>query len=848
MGQDSKTKKAAVKKEVSESAVEASNGQIDKQAMKESIKKSFMKHLTMTLAKRPDRASKFDRYQALALSIRDLMVEKWIATKETFENNEHRVVCYLSLEYLMGRALGNAMINLEVFDIAKKAMADFGYDLEEIREEEIDAGLGNGGLGRLAACYLDSMATLNLPARGYGIRYDYGIFTQKIEKGYQVEEPDNWLRHGNPWEVRRPELAKVIRFYGRTESANTPSNPERKRLIGTQDVLAMPYDTPIPGYRTNNVNTLRLWSSQSLYGFNLKSFNQGDYINANLEASLTENITKVLYPNDNNYEGKELRLKQQYFLVSATLQDIIGKLKFNKQDICQLDKYCAIQLNDTHPALAIPELMRILIDEENMQWDKAWEICTKTFAYTNHTLMSEALEKWPVPMLEKLLPRILEIIYDINYRFLRDIANTYPGDMAKLGRMSIIEEGQEKMVRMAYMAVVTSHHINGVAALHTELLKHGLFKDFFEYAPQKFVNVTNGITPRRWLRKSNARLSELLASKIGDSFVKNLDDIKHIEKFAKDKNFLQDIRDVKNSNKLHLAAHIYDELGIKVDTRSMFDVQVKRLHEYKRQLLNILNVVTQYIEIKDNPKTAYVPRTVLFGAKAAPGYWMAKLIIKFINSVSEVINRDKTINDRLKVVFLPNYRISLAEKIIPAADLSEQISLAGTEASGTSNMKFALNGALTIGTMDGANIEIHDAVGKDNIFIFGMNVDEVQNLRRQGYNPAYFVDRNPLLKRAIELIKCGFFSPEDPNLFKPLIDNINYDNYMIAADFQSYHDAHKAVSDLYAKPDAWAEKAVYNIANMGCFSSDRSISDYATKIWNAEPVVVKNVTRYSESF
>lgn len=808
--------------------------------MKEKLKEAFMRHLTRSLAKRPDKASNLDRYQALTLSIRDLMVEKWICTKETYEEEEHKTVYYLSLEYLMGRALGNAMINLEVFDVAKKAMADLGFDVEEIREEEIDAGLGNGGLGRLAACFLDSMATMNLPARGYGIHYDYGIFTQKIENGYQVEEPDNWLRNGNPWEIRRPEMARVIHFYGHTEKCNGDSNNEhRKKWVGTQDVLAMPYDTPIPGFRTNNVNTLRLWSSQSLYGFNLHSFNSGDYINANLEASLTENITKVLYPNDNNYEGKELRLKQQYLLVSATLQDIIDKVKYSGQDVRRLDELAAIQLNDTHPAIAIPELMRILIDCENLGWDEAWKICTNTFNYTNHTLMSEALERWPVAMLEKLLPRHLEIIYAINYRFLREIANAYPGDMERLGRMSLIEEGQEKMVRMAYMAVVASRHVNGVAALHTELLKHGLFRDFYDYDPEKFVNITNGITPRRWLKKSNPLLSDIISEKIGDEWVRNLDHLRGIEKFAKDKEFLQNIREVKHANKMHLAEHIFEELAIKVDPHSIFDVQVKRLHEYKRQLLNIMHVIAQYIEIKDNPKAQFVPRTVIFGAKAAPGYFMAKLIIKLINSVSAVINSDKGLKDKLKVVFLPNYRVSLAEKIVPAADLSEQISLAGTEASGTSNMKFALNGALTVGTMDGANIEIYEAVGKDNIFIFGMNVDEVKNLRGQGYDPRHFIDRLPVFKRAIELLRCGFFSPENPELFKPILDTFEHDYYMIAADFESYHQTQKKISDLYSRKDDWTTKTVFNIANMGRFSSDRSIKEYASKIWRLKPVVVK---------
>jgi starch phosphorylase len=810
-----------------------------KKNMKEQLKESFKRHLTRTLAKRFDKASDQDRYQALALSIRDLMVEKWIETKDTFDEIQHKCVYYLSLEFLMGRALGNAMINLEVFEVAKEAMSELGFDLEEIREQEADAGLGNGGLGRLAACFMDSMATLDLPARGYGIHYDYGIFEQKIEDGFQVEEPDNWLRNGNPWEIRRPELARVIHFNGHTETCPSfKKNKCRKRWVDTEDVLAMPYDTPIPGYKTNNVNTLRLWSSESLYGFNLNSFNEGDYINANLEASMTQNITKVLYPNDNNFEGKELRLKQQYLLVSASMQDIIGKLKYMGYDIRKFDEMCAIQLNDTHPALAVPELMRLLIDEEDLTWDEAWAICTKTFSYTNHTLMSEALERWPVSMLEKLLPRILEIIYEINARFLREIANMYPGDLNRLSRMSLIEEGQEKMARMSYMAVLVSKRVNGVAALHTELLKNGLFKDFYEYAPEKFINVTNGITPRRWLRKANPALSQLISDNIGDDWIKHLDKLKDVEKFSGNKTFRKKFREIKRENKVYLSNYIMSNLDVKVDPDSIFDVQVKRLHEYKRQLLNILNVVAMYLDIKDSPKADFVPRTVMFGAKAAPGYYMAKMIIKLINSVGEVINQDRTIKNKLKVLFLPNYRVSLAEKIIPAADLSEQISLAGTEASGTGNMKFALNGALTIGTMDGANVEIHDAVGEENIFIFGMKVNEVKKLRAEGYNPEEFLEQAPKLKRALDLISMGYFSQENPGIFDPVMDNMKRDFYMIAADFNSYYDTQQEVASEFQNKDGWDKKAIINVANMGHFSSDRSIQEYANNIWSLKPISV----------
>ena len=812
----------------------------NKNSMKDQIREAFQRHLTCSLGKRPEKAVDLDRYHALALAIRDLMMQRWIATKDEYEEKHPRTVSYISLEFLMGRTLGNAMINLGVYDAAAEAMAELGFDADKLRDEEVDAGLGNGGLGRLAACFLDSMATLELPSFGYGIRYDYGIFKQIIQNGEQVEEPDNWLSRGNPWEIRRPELSRIIHFGGRVEHHPDEKNPYRRKWVDTQDVLAMPYDTPIPGYNNNTVNTLRLWSAESLYGFNLVKFNQGDYISANLESAMSQNITRVLYPNDNNFEGKELRLKQQYFLVSATLQDIIGRIKYYNEALSDFDRECVIQLNDTHPALAIPELMRLLIDVENFTWDEAWSITCKTFNYTNHTLMSEALEKWSVSLMEKLLPRHLEIIYEINFRFLRGVATRYIGDSDRLTRMSLIQEGHEKMVRMAYMCVVASGHVNGVAALHTELLKNGLFRDFAEYYPGKFVNVTNGITPRRWLCKANPALASLISGKIGENWVRELDELEKIDAFATDKNFLKKLAAVKRENKVRLAEYIKEHNGVEVNPDSIFDVQVKRLHEYKRQLLNILHAIALYLEIKDNPNGDFVPRTIIFGAKSAPGYYMAKLIIKLINAAAEVINNDPMVGDRLKVVFLANYRVSLAEKIIPAADVSEQISLAGTEASGTGNMKFALNGALTIGTMDGANIEIHDCVGKDNIFIFGMNVDEVTQLRNSGYDPGAFIAQNPYLRRALELIRDNFFTPGEPDIFRPIIDSFNYDTYMVAADFASYMETQKKIADLYRDPVKWQEKCLHNIAKMGMFSSDRSIRDYAEKIWNIKPVSVKS--------
>jgi glycogen phosphorylase len=808
--------------------------------MKEKLKKSYLEHLTISLAKRQDKATMLDRYQALALSIRDLMVRKWIDTQVSYEEQHPKTICYLSLEYLIGRTIGNAMINLEVFEVAKEAMAELGFKIEDIRDEEVDAGLGNGGLGRLAACFLDSMATLDLPAYGYGIRYDYGIFKQIIdENGCQIEDPDNWLQNGNVWEIRRPEKSRTVHFYGYTEADRTSSRKYKRKWLDTQDVMAMAYDTPIPGYKTNNVNTLRLWSAHSVYGFNLKKFNKGDYLNANLDALLTENITKILYPNDNNYEGKELRLKQQYFLVSATIQDILDRFLARGNKIEKLFEKVTIQLNDTHPALAVPELMRLLIDEYELTWEKAWGICTKVFNYTNHTLMSEALERWQVSMLKKLLPRIMEIIFEINARFMKDVINHYPGDFGRMGRMSLIEEGADKKVRMAYLAVIASSHVNGVAALHTELLKAGMFRDFYELTPDKFVNVTNGITPRRWLRKSNPELSALITDKIGDAWIKDLDKLKEVEMFADDLDFIKKFQEIKLHNKEQMAEYIKEYNNVIIDPASMFDVQIKRLHEYKRQLLNILHAISLYLDIKDNPTGSFVPRTIIFGAKAAPGYFIAKLIIQLINSAAKVINADKDTDGKLKIVFLANYRVSLAEKIIPAADLSEQISLAGTEASGTGNMKFALNGALTIGTLDGANVEIHDAVGRDNIFIFGMQVDEVKELKAKGYRPQEFIERSPKLKRVLELIRSGFLSPGNSELFKPILESFIYDTYMVAADFNAYIAKQQEVSEVFLNKDLWSEKAIINVANMGMFSSDRSIRDYADNIWHVKPYSVK---------
>ena len=799
------------------------------------FKEAFQNRVDMTLAKDLKDCTKYDIYMALAYTVRDLQVEAWKNTnhKLTSKNAPKRVY-YISLEFLMGRTLGNSLINCGFFEQAGEALKELGVELEDLLDEEADAGLGNGGLGRLAACFLDSIASLNLPGFGSGIRYDYGIFRQKIDHGYQVEEPDSWLKYGNPWEVARPERKRVIKFFGRTSSYTDKEGKLWHTWLDTEDVLAMPYDTPIPGFKMDTVNTLRLWSARSLFGFNLTDFNRGDFINANLHKSLTENITKVLYPNDNNYEGKELRLKQQYFLAAATIADALEDFSALGLPLTDLPKKVVMQLNDTHPAIAVPELMRVLIDEEGLDWSAAWDICTKVFAYTNHTLLSEALEKWSVELIENLLPRHMQIIYEINYHFLREVANKYPGDNERQRRMSLIEEDGERKVRMAYLAIVGSFSVNGVAAMHTELLKDDLVHDFYQLYPEKFNNKTNGITPRRWLRKCNTELSALITDKIGDKWVTDLDELTKLIPFAEDKAFRQAIIDIKSGNKNRLAAYIKNLTGDDVDPNSIFDIQIKRLHEYKRQLLNILHAIHLYQEIKANPGKKYTPRTVIFAGKAAPGYFMAKLVIKMINAVANVVNNDPEVNKHLKVLFLPNYSVSMAEMLVPAADLSEQISTAGKEASGTGNMKFALNGALTIGTLDGANVEIKDAVGDDNIFIFGLTEQEVTTMKQNGYNPHDFMPEGSDLKKVLDLVSSGFFCPENPELFRPLVDTITLsgDHYMLAADFEAYKKAQLQVSKDFKKQDDWARRAILNIANMGGFSSDRTIKQYADEIWD----------------
>ena len=817
----------------------AKEKKINRKAVEE-IKESFLNHRKYSLAKDEYSVTQHDNFYTLALVVRDRMIEKWIKTQQNYYDKNVKRVYYLSLEFLMGRTLGNSMVNLDILDECETAMKELGIDMEVVREEEVDAGLGNGGLGRLASCFLDSMATLELPAYGYGIRYDYGIFNQKIVDGYQIEEPDNWLKLGCPWEIERPEFEIRIQFHGNVTSYKNKHGKLCYKWENTQDVLAMPFDTPIPGYDNNTVNTLRLWTAKSTNEFDLHEFNMGNYVDAVEEKNKWENISKVLYPNDITEFGKVLRLQQQYFFVSASLRDIIRRFLKYSTDFKDFPNKVAIQLNDTHPAIAIPELMRILLDDYEVSWKDAWDITIKTFGYTNHTLLPEALEKWPVTMMERLLPRHMQIIYQINYEFLSAVSMKYPGDVDRLRRMSIIDEDGERYVRMAYLSVIGSHSTNGVAALHSELLKSDLLNDFYEFLPERFNNKTNGITQRRWLLKSNPDLSDLITEKIGIGWAKDLYQLKKLTKFVDDKDFIKRWQEIKLNNKKKLVEIIKQETGIEVSVNSIFDVQIKRLHEYKRQLLDVLNIISLYIDLKSNPNMDFVPRTFIFGAKAAPGYYMAKLIIKLINNIGFIINNDPDVKGRIKVVFLPNYRVSLAEKIFPASDLSEQISTAGKEASGTGNMKFALNGALTIGTLDGANVEIAEEVGNENIFIFGLKVEEILELKKNGYNPREYYEKNQRLKKVIDLISCGFFSTENPSLFQPIVDSLmHHDQYLHMADFQSYYDEQQKISKVYLDQDKWTKMAIINVANMGKFSTDRSIQEYADDIWGIKPLKIE---------
>lgn len=825
-------------KEGSDLKVENTKWNVQQKGMSaDDIRRGFLNNLEYNIAKDKSSLTLYDQYLGLSYTVRERLIERWIASRQNYHKNNVKRVYYLSMEFLLGRLLADNIMNLKITEASEEATRELSLNLEDIVDQEHDAGLGNGGLGRLAACYLDSMATLKLPAVGYGIRYDFGIFNQKIINGYQHELPELWLQYKNPWEFERPEYKVTIKFNGKTMFYTDAAGNTRISWIDTDDVIALPYDIPIPGYGVNNVNTLRLWSSRAAEEFNLQYFNNGDYIGACQDKISSENISKVLYPNDNNISGRELRLKQQYFFSSASLQDIIRRFLQGNNDFNDFPNKVAIQLNDTHPAISIVELMRLLVDEHKLGWNESWKIVTETFAYTNHTLMPEALEKWPVSLMKRLLPRHMEIIYEINARFLRLVSFKYPGDVDRLRRMSLIEEGSEPQVRMAFLAIVASHSINGVSQLHTKLLENGLVNDFYQMWPEKFNNKTNGVTQRRWLYKSNPVLRDLICNKIGTGWITDLSELKRLEEYKDNKEFHLQWQEAKLAAKKAFVKKIAKWDGLRINPNMLFDVQVKRIHEYKRQLLKVLHCIALYNKIKDGNISDFVPRCVMFAGKSAPGYYMAKLIIKFINSVASVINNDPATKGLLEVYFLPNYRVSLAEYVIPAADLSEQISTAGTEASGTGNMKFALNGALTVGTMDGANIEIREEVGEDNIFIFGLLANEVEQLKQKGYNPWDYYNKSPELKRVMDLISSGFFSPEEPHLFTPIFDSLlnHGDRYMVMADFDSYIECQNKIDNVYANKKAdWTRKSILNVANMGKFSSDRAIQEYADDIWDVK--------------
>jgi starch phosphorylase len=803
----------------------------------DSLKRSLANRLVYGVGKDTYTATPRDWLHSLAYVVRDRLMDRWMETMRSYYHADTKRVYYLSLEFLMGRTLTNSLLNLGFYDAAHKAIQDMGLDLEEIAESEFDAALGNGGLGRLAACFLDSMATLQLPGYGYGIRYEYGMFNQKIENGAQVEHPDNWLRYGNPWEFPRPEVLYPVKFHGRVVNYKDETGRVHHEWVDTDDVMAMAFDTPIPGYDTSTVNNMRLWSAKASRDFDLRYFNEGNYIRAVEDKNESENLSKVLYPDDTTAMGRELRLKQQYFFVSASLQDILYRFQKSDGSLDDLPNKVAVQLNDTHPSIAIAELMRILMDKHRLEWEPAWDITRRCFAYTNHTLLPEALETWPVDLLEKVLPRHLQIIFEINHRFLRDVMHWRPGDGELLRRLSIIDEHHGRRVRMANLAIVGSHKVNGVAALHSKLMQETIFSDFHAFYPGKFINVTNGVTPRRWVNQANPLLTKLISARIGDTWVKQLDELKKLSPLADDAQFRAEFRAAKQANKVRLAELIKKHYGIEINTDSLFDVQIKRIHEYKRQLLNVLHIVTLYNRIRANPEGDFVPRTVIFGGKAAPGYFMAKLIIRLINDVADIVNNDPIVNHRLKVVFIANYDVSTACDIIPAADLSEQISTAGTEASGTGNMKLALNGALTIGTLDGANIEILEEVGEDNIFIFGMTAQEVAHLHAQGYHPRHYYHDQPELKQALDMINTGFFSPDEPDRYHAVFNRLTHnDPFLLLADYASYIACQDRVAERYRSADHWTRSAILNVANMGKFSSDRTIEEYAQNIWDVVPV------------
>jgi starch phosphorylase len=804
----------------------------------ETLEADIKRHVVSTMGQDPNPPRRFPYYCGLAYSVRDRLIDLWLKTQRAYYDVMTKRVYYLSMEFLPGRFLMNFLVNLQMDDDCRAVVEKLGFNMEEMEEEEWDAGLGNGGLGRLASCFMDSVATLKVPAYGYGIRYDYGIFHQSIVNGHQEESSDNWLRHGNPWEIQRREHLFPVNFHGRSEGYRDEAGNLRFRWVDADRVMAMACDIVVPGFGGQHVSNMRLWTAVSSREFSFKDFNRGDYMGAMEAKVMGENLSKVLYPNDELSAGKELRLKQQYFLVAATLQDILRRFKKLHRPWSDLPDYVGIQLNDTHPSIAVAELMRVLLDEEGVAWDEAWEATRHTFAYTNHTVLPEALETWPVGLMGYVLPRHLEIIYEINRRFMEEVAARYPGDHGRQARMSLISEGGEKRVRMAHLAIVGSHSVNGVAALHSEILRQELFKDFDEFTPGKIKNVTNGVTPRRWVLQANPPLAALITEAIGPEWITDLDRLRELEPLARDAAFQEKWREVKRTCKKRLSRYALRKLGVGVNPDTLFDIHVKRMHEYKRQLLNLLHVVTFYNRILDDPRADATPRTVFFAGKAAPGYRQAKLIIKLINSVAETVNNDPRVGGKLKALFLPNYCISAAEKIIPAADLSEQISTAGMEASGTGNMKFSLNGALTIGTLDGANVEIMEEVGRENIFIFGLTAAEVGDLRRQGYDPRAFADKDPELSRALRDIGSGRFCPAEPGLFSSIADGLlNWgDYYLLCADYRSYVDAQGQVGELYRDVPAWTEKSILNVARMGKFSSDRAILEYARNIWNVAPL------------
>ncbi|NLF25146.1 MAG: glycogen/starch/alpha-glucan phosphorylase [Deltaproteobacteria bacterium] len=785
-------------------------------------------------------ATCYDLYMALAYTIRDRMVQRWISTVESYVESAPKMLYYLSAEYLMGRQLANNLLNLHLTATASQALAESGFTLEDLLEQEIEPGLGNGGLGRLAACFLDSLATLEYPAVGFGIRYEFGIFEQAIRDGWQVERPDRWLRLGNPWEIRRPECTYEVKLGGQVRKGLDQQGGPQMEWIPEQTIIGMAYDSLVPGYDTNTVNTLRLWSAGASKDFDLRVFNEGDFVRAVENKIFSENISKVLYPNDNTPQGRELRLKQQYFFVACSLYDIFRFFSFKHDDLRLFPEKTAIQLNDTHPAVAVAELMRIFVDDKHLPWELSWDLTQKSLGYTNHTLLSEALERWPVDLFRRWLPRHLEIIFEINHRFLEEIQVRFPHDGARLQRLSLIEEGEEKRVRMAHLATLGSHAVNGVAALHSQLLKKEVLKDFYELWPERFSNKTNGITPRRWLLLCNPRLVELINSRIGEEWVKDISKLRKLEALVDDQEFVTAWQQVKRKNKEALAQHIKRTLMIEVDPTSLFDIQVKRIHEYKRQLLNIFHIITLYNRLRANSGQDVLPRTFIFGGKAAPGYHTAKLIIKLANNVAAAVNSDSAVNSRLKVVFLPNFSVSQGELVYPAADLSEQISTAGKEASGTGNMKFALNGALTIGTFDGANIEIRDAVGPENFFLFGLKVEEIGALKDSGYVPMEHYQRDHELRMVMDQLASGYFSPEDTRLFEPLVDGLlGYDQYMVCGDYRAYVMCQEDVARAYRNQAAWTRKSILNTARIGYFSSDRTISEYAQEIWGLKPQQIK---------